>query len=443
MDFTALSLPPEPYDSLNDGMAETSGKRIVIASFGSLGDLHPFLALAKELRTRGHHPVIATASFYSERIQALGFEFEPLGPTVSPQDPELMHRLMRTARGPEYLFREMFLPNVPQMYADLERICAGADLLIAGEMVLAAPIFAEKTGMPWVSVLLSPISFLSPHDPSILPALQFLSFTLGWPLSFQKALLKLPALAFRRWSTSLREFRKSLGLPDDSEALRTGKLKANLVLAMFSQQFAKPQPDWPANTLQTGFAHYEQESLPEHDGVQQRIDDFLKAGTPPVVFTLGSAAVHAAGDFFWMSARAAHRLRMRAILVGDPRGLSSPTILTVPYADYSKLFPHAAIIVHQGGIGTTAEALRSGRPQVVVPFNFDQPDNAARIVRLGVGLKHDRRMWRDRQAHYSLLRLIRDNTFTERAAQVGETIRKEDGTANAVNAIERFLATIS
>ncbi|SDF57785.1 glycosyltransferase [Terriglobus roseus] len=440
MDFTALSLQPNAYGSLNDGMTETPGKRIVIASFGSLGDLHPFLALAQELRSRGHHPVIATAPFYSERIQALGFEFEPLGPPVSPQDPQLIHRLMRTVRGPEYLFRKMFLPHVPEMYAELERICSGADLLIAGEMVLPAPILAEKTGIPFVSVLLSPISFLSPYDPSVLPALPFLTLTHGWPLVFQKALVKMPALAFRRWSTPLRNFRKSLGLPDDPEALRTGKLKANLVLAMFSPQFAKPQPDWPAHTVQTGFAHYEQESQPEHDGVQERIDDFLNAGTPPIVFTLGSAAVHAPGDFFWMSARAAHRLKMRAILVGDPRGLSSPNILTVPYADYSKLFPRAAIIVHQGGIGTTAEALRSGRPQVVVPFNFDQPDNAARVVRLGVGLKHDRRMWKDRQAHYSLIRLIRDNSFAERAAQIGELIRKEDGTTTAVNAVEHLLA---
>ncbi|MEZ2348343.1 glycosyltransferase [Terriglobus sp. RCC_193] len=424
-------------------MVETPGKRIVIASFGSLGDLHPFLALAQELRNRGHHPVIATTPFYKERIQALGFEVQSLGPPVSPQDPELMHRLMRTVRGPEYLFRKMFLPHLPEMYAELERICSGADLLIAGEVVLPAPILAEKTGIPWVSVLLSPISLLSAHDPSVLPGFPFLSLTRSWPLMFQKALLKLPALAFRRWSTPLREFRKSLGLPDDSEALRTGKLKANLVLATFSPQFAQPQPDWPANTLQTGFAHYEQESLPEHDEVQQRMEEFLQAGTPPIVFTLGSAAVHAPGNFFWMSARAAHRLRMRAILVGDPRGLSAPNILTVPYADYRKLFPHAAIIVHQGGIGTTAEALRSGRPQVVVPFNFDQPDNAARIVRLGVGLKHERRMWRDRQAHYSLLRLLRDNSFAERAALIGEILRKEDGTANAVHAIEQLMATRS
>ncbi|MEK6396557.1 MAG: glycosyltransferase, partial [Terriglobus sp.] len=274
-------------------MSQSSSKRIVIASFGSLGDLHPFLALAAELRQRGHSAVIATAPFYRERVEALGFEFEPLGPPISPQDPDLIHTLMRTARGPEYLFRKLFLPHVPEMYAELERICKGADLLVAGEMVIAAPTFAEKTGMPWVSALLSPISFLSAHDPSVLPAAEWLSIMHGLPLALRKALLKLPAAVFRRWSKPLQEFRKSLGLPHDPDALLKGKWKANLVLAMFSQHFAAAQPDWPAHTQQTGFAYFQQESTPEHEAIQQRMDAFLAAGTAPIVFTLGSAAVHA------------------------------------------------------------------------------------------------------------------------------------------------------
>ena len=424
-------------------MPNAPGKRIVIASFGSLGDLHPYLALADEARRRGHTVVIATAPFYRDRIEALGFAFEPLGPPISPQDPELLHRLMRTARGPEYLFRKLFLPHVPEMYAELERACKDADLLIAGEMVLAAPILAEKTGLKWVSVILSPISFLSEYDPSILPPLTFMEATLSWPRAFHRALLKVTASTFRRWSRPLRDFRKSIGLPDDPEALRTGKFKADLVLAMFSEQLAKPQPDWPAGVVQTGFAFYKQEQTVEQRAVQQRIDDFLDKDQAPVVFTLGSAAVHVPGDFFFISARAAHRLGMRAILVGDPRGFSSPTILTVPYADYATLFPRAAIVVHQGGVGTTAEALRSGRPQVVVPFNFDQPDNASRILRLGVGVKQSRRFWQARQAHYSILRMLRDPSFAEHADEVGKLVRNEDGTHAAMEVIERLLALSS
>ena len=421
-------------------MAPISGKRIVIAAFGSLGDLHPFLAIAAELQHRGHTPVLATAQFYRERIEELGFEFAPVGPSVSPQDPALVHRLMRTVRGPEYLFRKVFLPHVAEMYAQLERICANADLLVAGEMVLIARSLAEKTGIPWVSVLLSPISFLSAHDPSILPGVLFTQTVRSWPTIFHRAFLKLPSAIFRQWSKPLLDLRKSLNLPDDPDALRTGKFQANRVLAMFSPTFASPQPDWPDNTLQTGFAFHEQPRTPEQEETQKRIDNFLASGPPPFVFTLGSAAVHAAGDFFPISARAAHRLGVRAVLVGDPRGLSSPTILTVPYADYSRLFPHAAAIVHQGGIGTTAEALRAGRPQVVVAFNFDQPDNAARIERLGVGIQQSRRSWKPRQAHYSLLRLMRDNSFTERARQISKQIRTEDGTTAAANTIEALLS---
>ena len=218
-----------------------------------------------------------------------------LGPPVSPQDPKLLHRLMRTARGPEYLFRKLFLPHVPEMYAELESACNGADLLIAGEMVLAAPILAEKTGLKWVSVILSPISFLSAHDPSILPPIPWMEATLGWPIVFQRALIAITANAFRRWSKPLRDFRTSIGLPDDPEALRTGKFKANLVLAMFSKEFAQPQRDWPAGVEQTGFAFYRQEVTAEQRVIQNRIDDFLDSGQAPIVLHSGFGGGACAG----------------------------------------------------------------------------------------------------------------------------------------------------
>jgi UDP:flavonoid glycosyltransferase YjiC (YdhE family) len=426
-------------------------KRIVIASFGSLGDLHPFLALAVELRARGHAVTIATAPHYAERIAALGFAVAPFGLDVSPEDPALIRRLFHTARGPEYLFRTLFLPHLPEMYRSLARICEGADLLVAGEVVFAAPMLAEKTGIKWASVLLSPISFLSSSDPSVLPPLARFGSLQLLPRFAQSALMGLARMTFRRWSKPMHAHRKFLGLPYKADALFGGKLEADRVLAMFSARFAKPQPDWPSSTVQTGFAYFDQTApqqaattpaAPASVRTVDRLRQFLQEGEMPIVFTLGSAAVHAAGDFFHVSARAVARLHLRAVLItgrADLRGLETDRILTVPYADYQSLFPYASAVVHQGGIGTTAEALRAGVPSLIVPFNFDQPDNAARAQRLGVALTLPRRKYNQRHAYYAIHRLLRDVGLRERATALGEAIRAEDGTKSAVNALEELL----
>jgi UDP:flavonoid glycosyltransferase YjiC (YdhE family) len=147
---------------------------------------------------------------------------------------------------------------------------------------------------------------------------------------------------------------------------------------------AKPQPDWAANTVITGFTFYD--GSQDRTELTQELKQFLDAGEPPIVFTLGSAAVLDPGNFYQESIQAAKQLNRRAVLLigknTPPKNLSED-ILAVNYAPYSQIFPHACAIVHQGGIGTTAQALRAGRPTLVMPYSHDQPDNAARVNRLG------------------------------------------------------------
>src|SRR5262249_28459461 len=155
-----------------------------------------------------------------------------------------------------------------------------------------------------------------------------------------------------------------------------------LTLAMFSPVLGGVQPDWPPNSQLTGFPFYDGLSA----ALNPKLAAFLDGGQPPIVFTLGSAAVMAAGEFYTESLRAAQRLGNRAILVtrrdpgNVPAGPLPDGVAVFEYAPFSALFPRAAAIVHQGGIGTTGQALRAGRPMLVVPFGFDQPDNADRVV---------------------------------------------------------------
>jgi UDP:flavonoid glycosyltransferase YjiC (YdhE family) len=203
--------------------------------------------------------------------------------------------------------------------------------------------------------------------------------------------------------------------------------------------FGAPQPDWPPRTVQTGFLFYDR-----HDGQDElpaEVEDFLAAGEPPLVFTLGSAAVLTPGDFFGASTAAAQQLGRRAVLVGaEPQEDLPPSILAVPYAAYSRIFPRAAAIIHQGGIGTTGQALAAGRPMLVVPFSHDQPDNAARLVRLGVARTLRRDRYTAQRAAGALRSLLADPSTAKRAATAGEQVRQEDGLAAACGAIERVVS---
>jgi UDP:flavonoid glycosyltransferase YjiC (YdhE family) len=165
-----------------------------------------------------------------------------------------------------------------------------------------------------------------------------------------------------------------------------------------------------------------------------------------VVFSLGTAVTAAAGDFYRHSLQAMRRLKGRAVfLTGfegrDPFGGEAlpPSMLACRYAPHSLLFPRAEAVVHQGGVGTTAQALRAGRPQLIVPFIADQPDNAARIVRLGVGRSLAREFYGPRRAAAELSALLDDPSYTARSAELGRAVGPEDGAARAADMLESML----
>ena len=150
----------------------------------------------------------------------------------------------------------------------------------------------------------------------------------------------------------MRQLRRELGLGPGRDPLFHDKFSAELVLALFSPEIARPQPDWPTNTVQPGYVYYDREG--EGLELAPELAEFLDAGEAPIVFTLGSSAVHDPRGFFEESAKAARALGRRAVfLIGEntpPQSLSSDGI-AVPYAPFSELLPRAAAVVHQGGSG--------------------------------------------------------------------------------------------
>jgi rhamnosyltransferase subunit B len=421
------------------GQGKSDPKCIVIATIGSLGDLHPCLSLALELARRNHRVTIASTEYYRNKVEESGIRFYPIRPNWNPTDREIIRQCEDLKRGPEILYRKLILPHLRATYDDLRSAAVDADLMIAGELVYAAPLVSESLGLRWVSVILSPFSFFSSHDPSVMVSVPGLMRLRGAGWRVYRAGLNVCRLATRHWSNPVRRLRRELGLRTQCDPVFRDKFSPDLVLALFSRVLAQPQPDWPPQTVQPGFVYYDRQPTTT-EGLAE-LERFLAYGDAPLVFTQGSTAAHNPGDFYEVSAEVARLLRRRAVLIGGSEFSreQKTDILAIRYVDYSKVFPHAAAIVHQGGSGTTGQALRAGRPTLIVPYGWDQPDNAARVHRLGTGLWLERTDYSAGTAVAALQTLLGNPLFASRALEVKAQLQKEDGLNGACDAIQTIL----
>ncbi len=419
--------------------SEKRRRRIVLTAVGSLGDLHPYLAIGQELARRGHQAVVATTPMFRERVAAAGLEFAPMrAATTEALSPELIRRVFNGSRGVAYILRELILPALPTAYADTLLAAEGADLLVAHPLTWATRLVAEKRGIPWISTVLAPMGLLSAYDPPLLPGMEWL-YRAHPPVRVWQLFFRLADRITRRWLRPYDELRRSLGLPDSGNPMFGGGRSPVRELVLFSPVFGQRQPDWPVQALTTGFPFFEQPVEPTPN-----LDRWLAAGSPPVIFTLGSSAVNAPGNFFRESAAAARRIGRRALLLGVKPGEVAVKpgldVFCLAYGSYAAIFPRGAAVVHQGGIGTTAEVLRAGVPMLVVPFGVDQPDNAARVVRLGVGRTLSLRRYRERRVAQEVQVLLEQPSFAEKAGALAASVRAERGAAAACDALEALLA---
>ena len=418
--------------------------RIVFATFGTFGDVNPLVALGGELTRRGHSVVLAAPEMFRSQARAGGLGFAPIRPEQQADDAAMIAMIYDRKRGTERGLREFLFPALRQSYEDLLAAVeadGGADLLVTGELAYAGPLVAERTGMAWASYVLAPFSFFSAWDPPVLPPHPRVSRLLATVPGAGHLLRPFARVVTRSWCAPVYELRRELGLARGRSPLFDAKHAPALVLALFSPLLGKPQPDWPANTRQPGFIFYDRDA--EHPTLPRELAVFLEAGPPPLVFTLGSAAVMDPGDFWAQSTEAARKLGRRAVLLTGKHAdayantsFGSPDLCHAGYAPYSLLFPRAAAIVHQGGVGTTAQALRAGRPMLVMPFSHDQPDNALRMRRLGVARVLPREGYTASRAARSLERLLGEPIYSERAAAARERMAGENGLRAACDALE-------
>jgi rhamnosyltransferase subunit B len=418
-------------------------KRIVLTTWGSFGDLHPFLALALELKRRGHRPRIATCASYREKVEGEGIEFAELGPDIGGQlsQPEQVRRLFHPRRGPEYVLRTM-MPALQGQWADVQRCAYDAELIVSHSLAFAAHLFAERKRIPWISVALQPSMFFSVYDMPQLPQLKALRHAPVW---VRRLVRRAGFARTRGWFFEYGRLRSELGLPATSRhPFFELQFSPQGTLALFSPLLASPQPDWPQKVTVTGFPFFDREDA-ARSSLSESMEAFLGSGAPPLVFTSGSSSVIEPDNFFDVSLRVARALGQRAVLLAGPgheNRLALPDgsdFAVSAYEPHSKLFPRAAAIVHQGGIGTTGQALRSGVPQLVAAVSHDQPDNGERVRRLGAGLWMAREQYRFQRAKEAIAILIEDGSMRAAAHGVGEAVGKETGAVVACDVIEQQL----
>jgi rhamnosyltransferase subunit B len=386
--------------------------------------------------------VLATGECYRQKIEALGIGFRAVRPDCSwVADPVVIRRMTHPRWGTIRAVRSQLL-SLRESYEDTLIAAEGIDLLVGNMAAYATGIVAEKKRIPWVSAIHIPTGLFSAYDPPLIPGFPQFSKSLRglgpkfWG-PFGRSINRLASVLARPW----HDLRSEIGLPPARGFNPLTESHSPLLhLALFSKWLADKQIDWPAQSVVTGFPWFDADGDAELPAMLAR---FLDEGEPPLVFTLGTAVVADAGPFYHHSAAAAKLLGRRAVLIAKnvrvlpaelPKG-----VIAFDYAPFSLLFPRAAAIIHHGGIGTTGQAMRSGRPSLIMPCAWDQPDNAERAARLGIARTIPRSRYEPRRAAAELRLLLDDPTYSLKATEIATNMRQEDGIKAACDAIELVL----
>lgn len=419
--------------------------KVLLTVYGSYGDLHPFIAIGKVLLKIGHKPTIATHPHYKEIVEGAGIDFLAMRPSEEDFGPEEVwtphaHNLKT---GTLYFFKNMLLPYFKQSFEILNKEVKNFDLVVSHQFTWAAPIAAEHNDVKWISCALQPMAFLSCYDPPsfahfpYLPHLRFLGS------GFIRRFLKKAFAPFLEVYKPIHSLRKELGLKDISYKDDIRFFSEHGTLVLFPTEYASSKPDWPKNFMQMGFPLYENQ---KEESVSLNLRNFLKAGLPPVVFTLGSTIVKRNTIFYDVTYRVVKKLNLRAVfLVGKKRdrmpqeAYMDKSVFISEYEPFSKLFPSCEAIVHQCGIGTSAQALHAGKPQVLVPFSHDQPDNARRIAQMGVGEVLAIGKLTEKSLEQKLLQILTKEKYKKNAQELKNKLQLVDFEKNLVEVMKSYL----
>ncbi len=412
-------------------------RHFILTPFGSAGDVNPFLWMGRGLRERGHEVTLIVAPPFAETARRAGLPAVTIGePGLYErvvQNPDLWHpwRGMNLTLG---LAGRATGEYFEAIRAAAER--AGGDVVLVGSLLaLGARLAREKLGLPLATIHLQPAVFLSRYDTPVLRA--HMEWFARLPRWLKRAFFALPNPLDQAAGPAVRAACARAGVAPPRSLMREWMHSPDAVLGLFPAWFGAPQPDWPPRCRLAGFPLYDRG---DQQDLTPELEQFLAEGPPPVLFTPGSAMAHGR-EFFATAQEACARLGARAVFATahrDQLPAPQPAVLAVDYVPFSRLLPRVAAVVHHGGIGTLSQALAAGVPQLVMPMAHDQPDNAHRLVRLGVALRlYPRRFTAERVAA-ALRHLRRDAGVRAACVAAAEKVRADRPAAVVFDTLENL-----
>jgi len=406
--------------------------KVILTTIGSAGDTLPFIGLGRELRARGHEVVLLVNDHFALPAERAGLRVHSIGTDAeylaAIENPDIFD-----ARNGFRAIASYVGPLLGTMYRALEaEYEPGHTVIVAHWIDFASRVFQDRHAAPTVTVLLQPVLLRSLIDT---PTWQPGPDVNRLPKWAKRALF----WAVDRWMVDpmlarpVNALRASVGLRSIHRPLQGWMFSPLLALGMWPEFFAPPRADWPASVRLTGFPLFDTtEAVPED------VDTFLEQGEPPIVFTQGTAMGNARA-FFDAAASACSRLGRRGLFMSGFGGPPAPLPTTIHFARFaplSQILPRCAALVHHGGIGTTGAGLAAGVPQLITPLSHDQPDNAARIKRLGAG---DWMLPRQVSAETLATRLrplLENRSVAERCTELAQQVGASPGVSKSVELIE-------
>ena len=407
---------------------------VMLPTLGSSGDVHPFIALGKAMHQRGHRVTVLTNPLFQALIESQGLEFLPLGKLEAAQvaigNPDVWHLRKGFA-----IIASVIVPAIAETYRYIEQRADSNTVVAFSTLAFGGRVAQEKLGVPSASVHLQPSVIRTYADQGMLGNVRLSAAHPRWMKQILFSLVDGLVLD-RNLKLPLNRFRATLGLAPVSRVMDQWMNSPQLVLAMFPEWFASPQPDWPANTHAVGFPQFDDD---EASDSLQPAEEFLGAGEPPIVVTPGSAG-STMQRFFRESVDAVGRIGARAMLVTNfpeqvPRHLPSG-VQVFGYLPFSKLLPRSAMMVYHGGIGTLAQGIKAGVPHLIVPHGYDQFDSGWRIEQLRLGRSLSENRYRASRVAPLMRQMLDDASLNQRCRQFADRIDSRAALSRACDLLE-------
>lgn len=412
-------------------MIKRSTSDILLCTIGSAGDVFPFIMIGQELKRRGYRVTLMTSQFFESHARGAGLDFFGLGSAEDYQsiiqDPDLWS----PDKGFKVFAERVVFPIMEPAYEVIARFDPSKTILIAQGQFFAAHIAHEKLGFPFITVHLQPAAFRSEYEFPLLPVKLPPFLIRGLFVLIDTFVLD------KLFAPNINLFRKRLNLPVINKVFGGWMHSPQQNLGLFPDWFAQPQPDWPPHTQLTSFVYYDKQD----ENLSDELDAFLNAGSPPIIFTAGTAMKHAS-KFFLDCIQACQLLGQRGILLTQhPEQLPEELpqgIRHFSYLPFSKTLSRALALVHHGGIGTTAQAIAAGIPQVIRPMAHDQPDTAIRVEKLGIGISLSPNKFNAASLAKKINSLITSQQVWERCKFYAQKIDPNKSLSDTCSIIEEF-----